>query len=306
MDARQEDVLSMQIVTVDLLEHTDTAILDRMPQIVTVTAALRAKVETLRNFKNGQMLNRSGNRMTKEEIRVEMTQKGFETAAAVCAYAIAESNEVLEMEVTYVYSDLERMRDTDVADTCQSIHEIAFPLLTELADYGVTAESLGKLKDAIIEFNTAMPKPRQGIVTRKTITEQIALLFEECSELLFRIDKLVTMVRFSEPTFYSDYFGSRRIVDTGSRKLSLRGVVTDELGQPIDKVIVAIEASSLISTKTTAKGNYQFKGVEGGFWPVVFKRDGYTSEKVFLAITPGLRVDFNITLKAASEQERSA
>lgn len=306
MNSRQKNGLNMRIVIVDLLKRTAPSVLVRMPQIEAVTAELESKVETLRRYKNGQNLNRSGNRMTKDILRAEMTQKGFETAAATCAYAVAISNEVLQMEVTYVYSDLTHMRDEDIADACQSIYDITHPLLSDLADYGVTEESLNQLKDIIILYNEALPRTRAGIVVKSNFTQRIAQLFVETDELLFRIDKLVTMVRFSEPVFYADYFNSRKIVDTGNRKLSLRGTVTDSLGQPIDKVLISIDTPNADTAVSTALGNYQFKGVEGGFWSVTYQRDGYITEKVYLAITPNLRVDFNITLRSVAEQERSA
>lgn len=306
MDARQEDSLSMRIVTVDVLENAAPGVLSRMPQIESVRDELKAKVEKLRGFKNGQVLNRTGNRMTKDELRVAMTHKGYETAAAVKAYAIAEGNTVLRMEVTYVMSDFEKMRDTDVADACTSIFDVAEALLVELADYGVTLLSLNELKDSILMFNLALPKTRAGIVTKTTFTERIAELFAETDVLLFRIDNLVNMVRFSESLFYREYYGSRKIVNTGNRKLSLRGTITDESGLPLDKVVVTVESTNEVSAKSTKKGNYRFKGVEGGFWAVTFKREGFVTEKVFLAFTPNLRLDFSIVLKRVEEQVLSA
>jgi hypothetical protein len=306
MNARQLDALTMRIVTVNRLETTPQSILVQMPQVEAVTAALKTKTETLRRFKNGQVLNRTGSRDAKEVLRTEMMQKGFETAASVRSYAIAIGNRELQMEVTYVYSDLERMRETDVADACQSIHDIAESNIDELADYGVNENSQTKLKDSIILFNVALPETRAGIVDQSTFTARIEQLFGETDVLLFQLDNLATMLRFREPVFYADYFSSRKIVNTGSRKLSLRGVITDEQGLPIDKVLITIENPNEDMAVSTAKGNYQFKGVEGGFWPVTFQRDGFVTEKVFLAITPNLRIDFSVTLKRIIEQERSA
>ena len=306
MKANQEDKLSMEIVVVDLLNNTTPTILAQMPQIESLKEEFSKNVDKLREFKNGQTLNRTGNRMSKEQLREQMTQLGFVTAAQVCAFAIETDNEVLEMEVTYVYSDLVRLRDTDIADTCQSIHDIALANLATLADYGVTTASLEALKDSIENYNAVLPKTRAGIVTRTLFTDGIAELFTENDKLLFRMDKLVTMLMFAEATFHEEYFKSRKIVNTGHRSLSLKGNITNELGQPIDKVTITIESPLMETTKSTELGNFQFKGIESGVFPVTFKRDGYITERVFLVFTKNTRIDFNIVLKQAEQQQRSA
>ena len=306
MDAFQEDHLSMEIATVEVLDNTPPEILVKLPGIVSVAAQLKENVNTLRVFKNGQRLNRTGYRMTKESLREDMTQKGFEIAADVCSYAISIGDEVLQMKVTYVLSDLEKMRDTDIADTCSDIFEYANPLVENLIEYGTNEDSLAKFKDSITLYNESLPTTRNGIVTRSIFTTRIAELFKENQELLFIIDKLVTRLRFREPVYYMDYFRNRKIVNTGHRKLSLKGKITDEQGQPIKDVKVTVEANNEFFTKTTAKGNYRFKGIEGGVWPVIFQRDGFIEEKSFLVFTPNTRVDFNVVLKRAELQERTA
>ena len=158
MTTKQEDKLSMEIVVVDFLNNTDPSILALMPQINTLKEKFSNNVNKLRTFKNGQTLNRTGNRIAKDQLREQMTQLGFTTAAKVCAYAIAINNEVLEMEVTYGYSELSKLRDTNIADTCQSIHNIALANLTNLADYGVTTATLEELNNYITQYNTALPK----------------------------------------------------------------------------------------------------------------------------------------------------
>ena len=121
------------------------------------------------------------------------------------------------------------------------------------------------------------------------------------------MDKLVTMLKFTNPTYYSDYFSARKIVNTGHRKQALRGKITNELGQPIDKVYITIEAPKEVTVKSTAKGNYQFKAIEGGVWPVTFTRNGYETIREYIVFTPTLRVDLNVTLKAlAAEQQKTA
>ena len=306
MTSNQEDKLSMQIVVVDLVNNTDPTIQAKMPNFESLNSEFSSNVNKLRAFKNGQTLNRTGNRMSKQQLREQMSNFGYVTAAKVCAYAIAIDDEVLEMEVTYTASDLRNLRDTDIADTCQSIHDIALANLANLADYGVTAASLQELSDSITLYNAVLPKTRAGIVTQTIFTDKIVETFEENEKILFKMDKLVNMLKFEEVTFFDEYYKSRKIVNTGHRKLALKGKITNELGQPIDNVIITIETQIPETTKSTELGNYQFKSSIGGVFPVTYKRDGYITERVFLVFTPNARLDFNVVLKAAEEQQRSA
>lgn len=306
MNAKQEDKLSMEIVVVDLLNNTAPEIMAQMPQINTLKTNFSDNVAKIRTYQNGQNLNRTGNRMSKDQLREQMTQKGFEIAARVCAYAISIDDEVLEMEVTYAYSDMKKLRDTSIADACLSIHDIANANLANLLEYGVTNATISDLKDSIIQYNAMLPKTRAAIITRTTFTDRIKELIKENDKLLYRMDKLVTMLKFKEATFHEAYFKSRKIIETGHRKLAIRGKITDELGQPIEQVTITIETPTNKTTKSTEIGYYQFKRIPGGVFPVTFKRDGYITERVFLVFTPNARLDFNITLKRSDQQQNSA
>lgn len=306
MNARQNNHLSMEIVTAEFLENTAPEVLVQMPEIEDLRASLLNNVETLQLFTGEQILNLTGNRITKESLRDELAQRGFETAGDVCAYAIAIGDNVLQMKMTYVYSDFERMKNNEIASVCLVIHNMALPIVANLEIYGTNATSLSKLRDSILAYNQALPQTRTDIALRSTLTERIEELFEQNDQLLFRIDKLVTRLKFREAVYFKDYFNVRKIVDTGSHKLSIKGKIINELGQPIDQVYVIVEAPKEATTKTSQLGNYQLKGVEAGVWPVTFKRDGYVSERVFLVFTPNTRIDYNVKLKAVVEQERSA
>ncbi|MGV9003430.1 carboxypeptidase-like regulatory domain-containing protein [Flavobacterium sp.] len=306
MKGEQEDILSMEILIHDYIKALPPEKLEKLPGIVEINTTFGENVTMLRACRNGQVLNRTGNRLSKDALREEMSSLGFTVAAEVCAYALAIDNKVLQMKVTYVYSDLENMRDTDVADACSSIHEIALVHIAALADYDTTPASLVELKESIELYNIMLPKTREGINIQTSFTDRIKEIFAENQDLLFRMDKLATMRKFKDPQFHSHFFKARKIVNTGGRKLSMRGTITNELGQPIEKVLITVELPHEAATKSTARGNYRFKGIPAGVYPVTFKRDGFETLKQFVVFTPTLRVDLNIMLKAEQLQQKSA
>lgn len=306
MNGKQEDTLTMCIVVVSEIAATDSTVLALMPEFDSLVAELNANVAQLRANKIGQRLNRTGYKETKVDYRGIMTEQAFTIAASVCAYAVAESNNVLKMEVTYTESDFTKMRDSDIADTCKGIYDIAEPLLADLAPYGVTIDVMNDFKSAIEDYNEYIPLPRTSIITKKMHTEMIANLFASNAVLLERMDGLVKMMKFKQPVFFNNYFSSRKVIATGNRTLSLRGFVTNELGVALEKVVVSVATTPEFKTKSTKRGFYQFKSLPAGVWPVTFKREGYISETVYLSFTPTLRMDYSISLKRIEDQVQSA
>ena len=306
MDGRQEDALTMCIVVESEIAATDSTVLALMPEFDLLVAEFNANVSLLRANKIGQRLNRTGFKITKVDYRSVMSQQAFTIAASIWAYAVAESNDVLKMEVTFTESDFERMRDSDVADTCQGIYDIAEPLFVDLTPYGITVDVLNDFKSAIEDYNEYLPLPRTSIITKKMHTQLIADLFASNAVLLERMDGLVRMLKFKQPVFFNNYFSSRKVIATGGRTLSLRGFVTDVVGVALEKVVVTVDSTPEFTTKSTKKGSYRFKSLPAGVWPVTFKREGYISETVYLSFTPTLRMEYSISLKRIDEQALSA
>ncbi|MGV9004410.1 carboxypeptidase-like regulatory domain-containing protein [Flavobacterium sp.] len=306
MNAEQTDILSMQKVVENLWNDAAPTILDQMPGIGPLKVTFSDNINTIDILYNGQKYNRTGTHMTKEEYREDMMQLAFSTAARTCAYAISINDEQLQIRVTHVYSNMQKIRDTLIANTCTDIYNIALDLGAVLLPFGVTLDSLQVLKDSITLYRVIQPKPRAGIADQTVFTTRIVELFADNAKVLFNMDKLVIMLRFDEHVFYETYFANRKIIDTGSRRLSLRGNITDEQGLPIDGVTITIETPHAVAAKSTDLGNYQFKGIEGGVWAVTYKRNGFKEQKEYLVFTPNKRVDFNVVLKAIEQQQRSA
>ncbi|MGL2964131.1 carboxypeptidase-like regulatory domain-containing protein [Flavobacterium sp. RSB2_4_14] len=297
MTSKQEDELSMEIVLCNLLVTVPASITEQMPDFTILATEVSEKVTILRDLKQGQRLNRKGFLVTKINYREVMIDLGLNMAARVKAYALAEDDMVLWNEMDYKRYQFEKMRDSDVADECMSIFDRAEKLLSVLGTYGVTTDNLRALKASIDAYNEYLPLPRASVVNKKLITEQIKKTFAEITILLFKMDTLVKMLEFSEPQFYSDYFNSRKVIVTGGRVIALRGFITDDNGAALEKVVVTIADLKGFSTTSTGRGYYQFQNLPQGVFVVSFARAGYETVNVRLAITPTLRLDFDVVLK---------
>jgi len=301
MDSKQEDRLSMGIVVTNYVATVPGTITEQMPGFTDLFAKCESLVNSLRVQKQQQRLNRSGYRRTKSVYREVMVAEGFNIASRIKAYAIAVGDLVLEQEMDIKPSQFERMRDSDVADSCSTIYEKGNALLSNVAPYGVTPENLGKLKEAILKYNEYLPLPRASVVNKKEVTQAIKATFVELDQVLSNMDVLVTMLKFSSPEFYKKYFMSRKVIVSGGRVIGLRGYVTSNEGAPLEKVLVTIEELEGYATYTTARGYYQFKNLPDGVFTFAFARAGFEPVKVPLAITKTLRLDYDVTLTQVDE-----
>lgn len=76
-----------------------------------------------------------------------------------------------------------------------------------------------------------------------------------------------------------------------SGKARLKGIVTDEQGQPLADVRIKlyhVKSDSGFETKTNAKGEWTGGMLRGGAWYLDFSKDGYEPKKVATDLTEGL------------------
>ena len=152
----------------------------------------------------------------------DMVSAAEEIAAATHAYAVKADEFELAVRVDYSRSDIIDGRQTEVVTRCRDIHAAATEFLASLADYGVTAAKLTKLKSKIDTFDSLQPKPRQRIAKRKAATKSLPQRFDTADLILGnRLDKLVLQFKGSAPEFVTEYRTARTIVDSpGSRKVN--------------------------------------------------------------------------------------
>ena len=295
MNSKQENRLTMCLVLLNYLDTVSSSIISQMPEFAELFNLFRRNVADLRVLKQGQRLSRKGLKVTKVNYKDVMIDVSLNMSSRVRAYALAIDDMVLLDEMDYKRYKFDKMRDSDVADDCQTIYNKAKGLLDKLGAYGVTGENLDELQMVINEYNLYLPLPRAGIISRKTITEEIKTLFFINELTLGKMDSLSLMLEHSEKLYFMEYFDSRKIVATGGRVIALRGFVTDAAGVALKRVLVSI-ASLDYSTYTTSRGYYSFKSLPAGVYKVVFSRDGYISFTTKLAITDTLRTEFDVVL----------
>jgi hypothetical protein len=297
MDAKKANIYSMQRAVVSFNKTAPTAIKDAMYGYNELVAKLETKNAEIGTLNGTQGKSLVGHQLEKTSSKEALVKRAMTIVFLIKAYAIDEENLVLEAEMkAHSFSSLYYFRGSRTADYTEKIFKTATEFQTVLQPFGVTQLVIDNATSLLNEFRAELSKPRNAIVDRKGTTLKIANLFEECNRILYQLDTRVNAIQETQPAFWQDYFSNRIIVDYKGRTLALRGKIVNEAGNPIRNVIVAIPSIGL-ETKTTEKGNYEFKSLPAGILTLKFNKVNYQETSENVGIVKGERIQLDITLK---------
>lgn len=223
----------------------------------------------------------TGIAVDKTNFRETLCQTAAKIAGYIYAYASANNNNTLKNEMNLPVTKIRRARDEELAPRCQNIHDRGVELLTELADFGVTAPILANLQTAITNYAAEIPKPRTALSGRKTVTANLAAIFRENDDILKnQMDKLIEIFREDNPDFVQTYESNRIIIDPSTTTTQLKGIVTNVAdNSPVkNATITIVEASK--SAKTNTTGKYSIKPLAPGKYTVRTDAAGFNDFEV--------------------------
>jgi len=318
MTNNQESRLSMAMAESAYLAANST-ITANLPNFSTYFTPIQAGITSIQTIREQQEFDKTGITVNKSQQRTTLIAQAIDVERRVIAYATNVNNAVLLAETSYTESDLKRSPDTVLKDRCQVIYDRANTNVAALATYGVTAAILTSLQAAITNFNAAIPKPRIGIADKKLATEQLVTLFDTLDSNFAKIDVLVEMVKATQVNFYNEYRTLRKIIDTGSGALALKGSATDlQSGEPIQHATFTFQPATTaqlkamsssatgngngnghIVKKTAAKGNFNVKTMPEGTYTVTITKPGYKDQVATVSVVNGELTDLVVQLEKA-------
>jgi len=84
--------------------------------------------------------------------------------------------------------------------------------------------------------------------------------------------------------------GQQALAQAYSGTSRIRGIVTDDNGEPLAEVKITlyhVKTDSGFETKTNSKGEWQANMIRGGNWYVDFRKTGYEVKKISVQVTEG-------------------
>ncbi len=179
------------------------------------------KVTELENLAYKKSKALLGMKSKRDQKREKIAEQTLYLSNALYAYASKIQDEKLKADVHYSPSELNYSPLPVFLRLVNGIINTANDNFNELADYGVDQNMIDDLTLAHMEFIEISNLPRQAIVSRKVMTQQITNTVNDIDEVLkSQLDMLIVLLRKDDPTFVMTYEGARTIIDTPATRRS--------------------------------------------------------------------------------------
>ncbi len=278
MTLRQDAKLMMLMSLRDYLMQNSN-IIATIPNLNGLLTRLQNLIIEIQSASQTQVMNKTGIKIAKEELRSQLVLIGADVARRLSAYAAILNNDVLLKEVHYSDAELIKLSDERLKETIQVIYDNGTPHVPAAVAYGLTAQLMSSLLTALNAFNAAIPKPRLTVTERKQATEQLIRLFKDVDVLLKKIDILVDIVKLSQPNFHNGFKSVRVLVDRGGRKRMLTVTILNSLNnEPIKGVkCQLIQGDDVFLKRSSLKGSFFLKSIPEGAYKMSVSKSGYKS-----------------------------
>lgn len=309
MTNEQESRLSMYLSFKEF-QIPYTAITNPLPNYTANATTFVNTAAQIQVIAEQQKISKKGVAEVKNQYKETLIITTADYARKLGVFAKFTNNAILAQEVKFTESKLRQVADTAVKDYAQIVYDRAQTNVASLASYGITAATQTALLAAIAAYNGSIGKPGANRTESVKITQQLENLFKTAETALANMDASVEIVRLSQADFYKSYKNARKIIETGTGTLAVKGVVTDaSTGAPLKGATVsfALEdngpmlktaraaAESLVK-KTAEKGGFNIKSLPSGMYSVTIKKTGYADQVATVAVADGELTDLNIQL----------
>jgi len=190
-----------------------------IPVFKNVVGELNSQVENTNNLLIQVEAIPSQTSGNKKVARTELIAITLKVSNVAKVYAYMKKDENLGNFLICSESALaSKMRQQELLSYSKSLDKKIMPILSELAEYGVTEELKSELTKEISEFEILLTEPRQLISERKTTNELIEEQIDKTYKLLInQLDPLMELF-IDDKEFYLAYKSARMIVDPAKRK----------------------------------------------------------------------------------------
>jgi len=307
MNNTQESTLSMSVGTINYL-NKNASITSNLPGFEPLFTKFKENTNGILVLREQQEIDKSGITENKELLRADLVAKAYDISHKTEVYATLVNNLILAKEVHFPETSLSKATDSKLESRVLIIIEKVNAYLSELMPYGVSAADLAALQNVFALFRAAIPGPRAGTIDRKSVTDQLAILFKNNKSVLDKIDLLIDIVRLSQPVFYSGYKNSRKIIQTGNGSLALTARVLDaDTGIGIKGVKFtfvpqngngeSFKSEEPMVKITAQKGRLNIKNMSDGAYRTIVAKTGYKQKELIVNKAAGDRIKLNIQLE---------
>ena len=304
MNKRQEAYKSMAMKTTGEM-HRHDAIWKGNKVIGGTVTKIETLFEGIDTANARQNMKTEGATQKKNSFRKQVDKTTDIFLGIFRSYAKTTGNDELYQNSNLSLSEIKDIKDTEIIVLANSTLKYAENNKEQLKDYGISADMIKNYSTAIDGYKEYLTKPQEIKAEKKTATVELKELFKQLDEQLTEyLDNHMMQFVEKEPQFYSDYENARIIYDDPTTSKSLIGTVVDahEPAHVLQyvKVTVKFKVGAELSDKvksTSAKGNFQFKGLQEGIYTVSFEKFEYETVTKEIEIYKNAMTRLNIQMK---------
>jgi hypothetical protein len=279
-----KNILNMIRVVVSVLKKELTTITS-IPKLLAAYDKLLLLVGKIEETAQEQIVDTSGLTKDKSETKGKLAKQLAKICNAVMVYAHETENQLLEKEMNYTASSLNKLSDEMLIEMSGFIYNKSSAIQASLKDYGIVAADFTKITTLRDAFRNYSPNVAEARDKRKADT---ALLSKQVSEaraiLRTEIDRLMRVIAEDYPKFYELYKNARSIDDyRGKTKkqniLEGVGIIVGTVsslfdGSPLESATINILNTEFTET-TDEDGFYYFEDVPAGTYTLRIVLDTY-------------------------------
>ncbi len=302
MTDRQIAKFSMYTV-VDAVLDANAAAVGTIAALGTAHTSLKAKIAALSSTSEQQQTITTGITPDKNNTRAMLRNSTFINAGLLYAYAVSINDIVLQSLSKITQSEVNRLKDDELAERAQTIHDNALPHIASLPPFGITPALLTLFQALIDIYEAKAPAPRARQSQQVALTEQVKTLITETDSLLKNTaDKLMLNFKAGSVEFYNTYVSAREVIDAASIPTQVAGII-QRISTDIPLINVGISvAGQAYSASTGLNGSYSLKIPVPGLYTLNFSAASYQPKSipnVLLAL--GQTTTLNVELEPIGE-----
>lgn len=273
-----------------VLLGANLAILEKLPNAMVLLTALDNAIADIQS--NIALQQASGNEQKEqlEKLHDKVVQDAMDASRKTGAYADAVDNKALLKDSQLAESKISRLKDIELIQIAKGMYNLVNTNLEQLTPYGLTADTQTTFLSDIALFEAFIPQQGNAGLDKKNITKALNESYKTADKVVSHFDKLLEIVRLTEPKFYADYKALRRI-EMPTDVVQLVAKITDAAtGAGIPNVTVSLQlngsSADPIVKQTAEKGGFQIKSLENGIYTVTVEKIGYLTQTLTLTL-PG-------------------
>jgi hypothetical protein len=278
MTKRQEDKLGMYKA---VLSHNEqnARVVETIPALQGAYTAFKSVVAGITDTMQQQADVVSGYTSEKQQQKATLCTMANEIAATLYAWAVEKDDLVVKAKTKTSLTVLLELREEELIPVCRNYHSLLVEKEAQLADYGITTAGITRFKEAIDNYATALPLPRNKRALKSTFRMRLDELFQKADRILKeRIDKLSLPLRKDNPDFADAYKFNRAIVNSATSRTALRILVKeDKTKQALPDVHISIGEIEF-TAQTDAKGEALAKPIPQGTYTLSIQKAGWEAQ----------------------------